>query len=65
MADILQSEFCDIVMSWPATIPDNMNILTQRWFPIGDIGVSLDQGSWPGNRWYFLGEYNTHFISFH
>ena len=27
--------------------------------------LSLDQGSWPGNRWYFLGEYNTHFISFY
>ena len=26
---------------------------------------SLDQGFWPGNRWYFLGEYNTHLISFY
>ena len=31
---------------------------------------SLDQGSWPGNRWYFLGEYNRplhtlfHFINY-
>ena len=31
-----------------------------------DINVgSLDQGSWPGNRWYFLGEYNIHVISFY
>ena len=23
------------------TIPDSMNILAQRWFPIGDIGVGV------------------------
>ena len=31
-------------MQWilPGIIyPDNMNILVQRWFPIGDIGVGV------------------------
>ena len=30
-----------VIVWFESTDPDNINILVQRWFPIGDIGVGV------------------------